>query len=281
MVHLPRETRERIDRFKADALRPLPVIPYDHRDRVEALVHKDLRLHFDGNRYCVPHRYVGRRLTLKADSSSVTIYDRVNEIVSYPRCWRRGQSLGLSARHQYDLFRRFADCRKVGARIRRRIQGAKLTPRLPSGSPRLCLRCSTNPAKRMPMFVSRRRRVPTAKACPDSRATYLWDTSANFGVIWGYPNHLEIEPSNRFYAMNTVKLNGGMQYFETTDPGLAELGHAVFFFTTGVPERIYLDDSDVGPALPLSWCSAEFASAVLAWSRPRVENPGRAYVHRR
>jgi transposase len=90
-----RETRERpIDRFKANALRPLPVIPYDHRDAADALVHKDLRLRFDGNRYCVPPRYVGRRLTLKADSSSVTIYDRVQEIVSYPRCWRRGQTLG-------------------------------------------------------------------------------------------------------------------------------------------------------------------------------------------
>jgi transposase len=92
---LHRETRERpVDRFKAQALRPLPVIPYDHRDTVEALVYKDLRLHFDGNRYCVPPRYVGRRLTLKADSSSVTIYDRVTEIVSYSRCWRRGQTLG-------------------------------------------------------------------------------------------------------------------------------------------------------------------------------------------
>ncbi len=90
-----RETRQRpIDRFKADALKPLPVIPYDHRDCVEALVHKDFRLQFDGNRYCVPHRYVGRRLTLKADSSSVAIYDRVHEIVDYPRCWRRGQTLG-------------------------------------------------------------------------------------------------------------------------------------------------------------------------------------------
>jgi hypothetical protein len=92
---LHRETRERpIDRFQANALRPLPVIPYDYRDQVEALVYKDLRLHFDGNCYCVPPRFVGRRLTLKADSSSVTIYDRVNEIVSYPRCWRRGQTLG-------------------------------------------------------------------------------------------------------------------------------------------------------------------------------------------
>jgi transposase len=90
-----RETRERpMDRFKADVLRPLPVIPYDYRDTVEALVHKDLRLQFDGNRYCVPPRFVGRRLTLKADSSSVTIYNRVQEIVSYPRSWRRGQTLG-------------------------------------------------------------------------------------------------------------------------------------------------------------------------------------------
>jgi transposase len=90
-----RETRQRpIDRLQAKALRPLPVIPFDYRDKVEALVYKDLRLHFDGNRYCVPPRFVGRRLTLKADSSSVTIYDRVNEIVSYPRCWRRGQTLG-------------------------------------------------------------------------------------------------------------------------------------------------------------------------------------------
>ena len=57
---LHRETRERPrERFQLEALRPLPLIPYDYRDTTEALVHKDLRLHFDGNKYCVPHRYVG------------------------------------------------------------------------------------------------------------------------------------------------------------------------------------------------------------------------------
>ena len=92
---LHRETRERpLERFKPEALRPLPIIPYDYRDSTEALVHKDLRLRFDGNRYCVPHRYVARRLTIKADSSAVTIYDRVEEIVSYARSWRRGQTFG-------------------------------------------------------------------------------------------------------------------------------------------------------------------------------------------
>jgi transposase len=92
---LHRETRERpLDRFKPQALRPLPIIPYDYRESTEALVHKDLRLPFDGNRYCVPHRYVGRRLTVKADSTSVTIYERTEEVVSYARSWRRGQTFG-------------------------------------------------------------------------------------------------------------------------------------------------------------------------------------------
>src|SRR5580698_8166606 len=92
---LHRETRERpLDRFKPEALRPLPIIPYDYRGSTEALVHKDLRLPFDGNRYCVPHRYVGRKLTIKADSGAVAIYDRVEEVVSYARSWRRGQTFG-------------------------------------------------------------------------------------------------------------------------------------------------------------------------------------------
>ena len=79
-----RETRQRpIDRFQPAALKPRPVIPYDYRDSVEVLVHKDLRVQFDGNRYRVPQRYVGRHLMVKADSSSVAIYDRVHEVVSY------------------------------------------------------------------------------------------------------------------------------------------------------------------------------------------------------
>jgi transposase len=90
-----RETRQRpIDRFQPLALRPLPVIPYDYRECVESLVYKDLRLRFDGNRYCVPQRYIGRRLTIKADATSVTIYDRVHEVATYCRSWRRGQTLG-------------------------------------------------------------------------------------------------------------------------------------------------------------------------------------------
>ncbi len=89
------ETRQLPEqRFRPDSLRPLPANHPDYRDTESVRVHKDLRLRFDGNRYCVPARFVGRRLLLKADSQSVTLYHRHREIVRYPRCWRRGQTLG-------------------------------------------------------------------------------------------------------------------------------------------------------------------------------------------
>jgi transposase len=89
------ETRERPDdRFQLESLRPLPALDPDYRDTVIAKVHKDIRLCFDANRYCVPPRYVACQLTVKADSSSVTIYNQDREIVRYARCWRRGQTFG-------------------------------------------------------------------------------------------------------------------------------------------------------------------------------------------
>jgi transposase len=90
-----RETRQTPDeRFNPQSLQPLPPLLADYRESAAAMVHKDIRLIFDGNRYCVPPRYVGRRLTVKADSQSVAIYDNDREIARYARSWRRGQSFG-------------------------------------------------------------------------------------------------------------------------------------------------------------------------------------------
>jgi hypothetical protein len=95
----------------------LPLLLPDYRDTVEALVHKDLRLSFDGNRYCVPPRYVGRKLTVKADASSVTIYDQHHEIVRYARCWERGQTFGAE-RFQKELFAQMAAAQRSDAQQR-------------------------------------------------------------------------------------------------------------------------------------------------------------------
>lgn len=95
-VRMHRETRQRpCDRFRADCLRPLPALAPDYRDTAEVLVHKDLRWHFDANRYCAPARFIGRRLMAKADASSVALYaPDGSEIVRYARSWRRGQTFG-------------------------------------------------------------------------------------------------------------------------------------------------------------------------------------------
>lgn len=89
------ETRERpIDRFKADALRPLPPADFDTFDTQNAKVHKDLRLNFDANRYCVPPKYIGKKVMIKADSHTVHIYDGPDLIIQYPRCWNKYQVIG-------------------------------------------------------------------------------------------------------------------------------------------------------------------------------------------
>jgi transposase len=105
------------ERFQPEALRAVPAVTPDYRDVDEALVYKDLRLCFDGNRYCVPPRYVGRHLTVKADSSSVTIYDQHQEIVAYARCWQRGQTLG-GERFQKELLAQRAAAQRSAAQQR-------------------------------------------------------------------------------------------------------------------------------------------------------------------
>jgi hypothetical protein len=113
-----RETGQAPDeRFQPEFLRPLPVLAPDYRDTADATVHKDLRLSFDGNRYCVPPRYVGRKLTVKADASWVVIYDQSKEIVCYPRTWERGRTFGAE-RFQKELFARMAAAQRSAAQQR-------------------------------------------------------------------------------------------------------------------------------------------------------------------
>lgn len=72
---------------------------------------------FDGNHYCVPPRYVGCRLTIKADAGSLVVYDQHQEIVSYARCWQRGEVLGAE-RFQKELFAQRAAAQRSAAQQR-------------------------------------------------------------------------------------------------------------------------------------------------------------------
>jgi hypothetical protein len=65
----------------------------------------------------VPPRYVGRKLTVKADSHSVAIYDQSKEIVTYARCWERGRAFGAE-RFQRELFAQMAAAQRSAAQQR-------------------------------------------------------------------------------------------------------------------------------------------------------------------
>jgi hypothetical protein len=52
---------------------------------------------FDGNRYSVPWRLVGKPLTLRADAETVTLWYGRHRVARHARCWRRGLDVILPA----------------------------------------------------------------------------------------------------------------------------------------------------------------------------------------
>jgi transposase len=76
-------------RFRPDALRPLPEALPDTRDSSEAKVHSDCRFKFDANQYSAPHWMVGKTLTIKADNHTVWASHKNKIIATHRRSWER------------------------------------------------------------------------------------------------------------------------------------------------------------------------------------------------
>jgi len=89
-IRIHQTTGERpADRFKQVRLRPLPNLLPDCRETLSVSVHKDFSVRFDSNSYTIPPWTIGKRLTLKADQTTVTLYHRDKAVASHPRCWKR------------------------------------------------------------------------------------------------------------------------------------------------------------------------------------------------
>ena len=78
-----------IERFNDVKLNPLPDLVPDCREVSLLKVHKDFAVRFDGNTYTTPPWTVGKKLTVKADMATVTIYHGSKKIVAHQRCWQR------------------------------------------------------------------------------------------------------------------------------------------------------------------------------------------------
>jgi hypothetical protein len=84
-----------IDRFRPDAMRPLPDHLPDCRETVVAKVHSDFSIRFDGSSYSVPPWAIGRQVLVKADQETLTIYLKDKVIAIHSRSWERKQRIEL------------------------------------------------------------------------------------------------------------------------------------------------------------------------------------------
>lgn len=71
--------------------------PYDTDEVRSVLVPPPFRVAFDGNRYSVPWRLVGKPLTLRADAETVTLWYGTHRVARHGRCWRRGVDVVIPA----------------------------------------------------------------------------------------------------------------------------------------------------------------------------------------
>ena len=89
-VRLHQSTGQRpLERFEAVKLTCLPDLLPDCREVHQLKVHKDFAVRFDGNTYTAPPWSIGKKLTLKADAHSLSLYHNEKKVAVHRRCWQR------------------------------------------------------------------------------------------------------------------------------------------------------------------------------------------------
>jgi len=100
-VRIHQTTGERPkDRFSKVTLRALPELLPDCRETSQVLVHKDFAVRFDGNTYTTPPWCIGKKMTLKADKTTVTVYHQQKTIAIHNRCWKRKERVEIPSHRE-------------------------------------------------------------------------------------------------------------------------------------------------------------------------------------
>ena len=95
-VRLHQTTGSRpIDRFAQVQLRALPQLLPDCRETSQVKVYKDFAIRFDANAYTTAPWVIGKTVTVKADSMTVSVYLNQKTIAVHQRCWERKKRIEL------------------------------------------------------------------------------------------------------------------------------------------------------------------------------------------
>jgi transposase len=85
-----------IERFSQVQLRPLPQLLPDCRQTCQVKVYKDFAVRFDSNTYTTPPWVIGKRVTVKADSTTVSVYLNQKKVAVHQRSWEQKKRIELS-----------------------------------------------------------------------------------------------------------------------------------------------------------------------------------------
>lgn len=100
-VRVQSTTGERpIERFKGEAMRPLPDLLPDCRDKAPCRVYSDFSIRFDGNSYTVPPWAIGREVVAKVDTHTLSVYYKDKPIATHNRSWERKRRIELPAHRE-------------------------------------------------------------------------------------------------------------------------------------------------------------------------------------
>ena len=103
-VRIHSTTGERpINRFKPEAMRPMPPLLPDCRDTAPAKVHPDFSIRFDANNYTVPPWAIGKQVIVKADHYTLTVYLNEKSIATHHRSYKRKERVELPAHKEAAL----------------------------------------------------------------------------------------------------------------------------------------------------------------------------------
>jgi transposase len=89
-----------VDRFKREAMRPLPDLLPDCRDTGLCKVYSDFSIRFDGNSYTVPPWAIGKEVVAKADTHTLTVYFKDKPIATHTRSWERRARIELPSHRE-------------------------------------------------------------------------------------------------------------------------------------------------------------------------------------
>ena len=84
------------ERFTGVRLKPLPEILPDCRETCQGKVYKNFSIRFDGNDYTTPPWAIGKKVNIKADPFTVSIYLNQKRIACHQRSWERKKRIELS-----------------------------------------------------------------------------------------------------------------------------------------------------------------------------------------